>query len=208
MSSEDRLFQRCKTPASKLPPRRADDDTNNTNPRDYARQLCVPFCRRAAQCLYPVLMFVGVLRTYFVRVRPRTLIVFTPNAVDNDARAEGLAAQAANAPGCGFFSRVKAGLAEDHSMFAWANKGNWETAETGDEGVRREGQWFRIGFEPLFVDFTQSGAWFVAFTLIEWIALGCIGALLDESVLQLSLFCGLHTLSFLLLVIFKPLANR
>ncbi|CAM9925955.1 unnamed protein product, partial [Ectocarpus sp. 8 AP-2014] len=49
--------------------------------------------------------------------------------------------------------------------------------------------------------------WFVAFTLVEWAALGCIGALIDESVLQLSLFCALHTLSFLLLVVFRPFAN-
>lgn len=170
--------------------------------------MSVFFCDDTAQFLYPVLMCAGVLRTYFVRVRPKTLIVFTPNAVDNDAGAGEGAGEAANAPRPGFFSRVKAGLAEEHSMFAWANKGEWETAETGDEGTRREGQWFLIGFEPLFVDFTQSGAWFVAFTLVEWIALGCIGALVDESMLQLSLFCGLHTLSFLLLVVFKPLANR
>lgn len=153
-------------------------------------------------------MFTGVLRTYFVRVRPKTLIVFTPNVVEDDAGAGEGAEEAASATRPSLFSRVKAGLAKDHSMFAWANKGEWETVETGDEGTKREGQWFLIGFEPLFADFTQSGAWFVAFTLIEWIALGCIGALVDESVLQLSLFCGLHTLSFLLLVVFKPLANR
>eukprot|EP00752_Nemacystus_decipiens_P003432 g3173.t1 len=157
--------------------------------------------------LYPVLMFAGVLRTYFVRVRPKTLIVFTPSAVaDGDGDGEGVDG-AARASRSGLFSRVKAGLAKDHSMFAWANKGEWETAETGDERTKREGQWFLIGFEPLFADFTQSGAWFVAFTLVEWISLACIGALIDESVLQLSLFCGLHMLSFLLLVVFKPLAN-
>lgn len=161
------------------------------------------------QFLYPILMFAGVLRTYLVRVRPATLIVFTPNTVDDDASAGENAGEAAHCSSrSGFFSRVKTGLAEDHSLFAWANKGEWETSETADEETRREGQWFRIGFEPLFVDFTQAGAWFVAFTLVEWMALGCIGALIDESVLQLSLFCGLHTLSFLLLVIFKPLANR
>eukprot|EP00903_Cladosiphon_okamuranus_P017691 g16290.t1 len=153
--------------------------------------------------LYPVLMFTGVLRTYFVRVRPKTLIVFTPNGDDNDPGAE----ESADVPRPGFFSRVRAGLAEEHSMFAWANKGEWETADTEDEGTRREGQWFLIGFEPLFVDFTQSGAWFVAVSLVEWIALGCIGALVDDSVLQLWLFFGLHTLSFLLLVVFEPLAN-
>ncbi len=45
-------------------------------------------------------------------------------------------------------------------------------------------------------------------SLLQWAALGCIGALIDESVLQLSLFCGLHSISFFLLVFVKPLANR
>lgn len=189
-------------------PNPTDDDTQKMPPGP-VRAISCDFSRRgAAQVLYPVLMLVGVLRTYFVRVRPKTLIVFTPNVADNDASAGEDAQEAASAPRPGFVSRVKAGWAEGHSLFTWADKGKWETAETGNEEARREGQWFRIGFEPLFVDFTQSGAWFVAFTLVEWMALGCIGALVDESVLQLSLFCGLHTLSFLLLVIFKPLANR
>lgn len=177
-------------------------------PDPFSPRLRDSFRRGSAQFFYPVLMVAGVLRTYFVRVRPKTLIVFNPNTTDHDTSAGGGAEGAASAPRPGFFSRVKAGLAKDHSLFAWANKGEWETADTGDEDIQREGQWFRIGFEPLFVDFTQSGAWFVAFTLVELIALGCIGALVDDSVLQLSLFCGLHTLSFLLLVVFKPLANR
>lgn len=116
------------------------------------------------QVFYPVLMFVAVLRTFFVRVRPNTLIVFTPNEVDDGV---GDAEEGQRARPASFLSKVRAGWEEDHSLFAWANKGTWETAETDNEGTRREGQWFRIGFEPLFVDFTKSGAWFVAFTLVE-----------------------------------------
>ncbi|CAM9193318.1 unnamed protein product, partial [Ectocarpus sp. 13 AM-2016] len=160
-----------------------------------------------ALVFYPILMFVAVLRTFFVRVRPNTLIVFTSNESDDDTGDGGDAEEGQRARPASFLSKVRAGWEEDHSLFAWANKGTWETAETDNEGTRREGQWFRIGFEPLFVDFTKSGAWFVAFTLVEWAALGCIGALIDESVLQLSLFCALHTLSFLLLVVFRPFAN-
>ncbi|CAN0007882.1 unnamed protein product [Ectocarpus fasciculatus] len=172
---------------------------------------CPPVMIAAGLALvfYPVLMFVAVLRTFFVRVRPNTLIVFTPNEAEDEAGGGGGGdtEEGQRARPSGFLSKVRAGWEEDHSLFAWANKGTWETAETENEGTRREGQWFRIGFEPLFVDFTKSGAWFVAFTLVEWAALGCIGALIDESVLQLSLFCALHTLSFLLLVVFKPFAN-
>ncbi|CBN79737.1 hypothetical protein Esi_0430_0011 [Ectocarpus siliculosus] len=170
---------------------------------------CPPVMIAAGLALvfYPILMFVAVLRTFFVRVRPNTLIVFTPKEADDDTGDAGDAEEGQRARSASFLSKVRAGWEEDHSLFAWANKGTWETAETDNEGTRREGQWFRIGFEPLFVDFTKSGAWFVAFTLVEWAALGCIGALIDESVLQLSLFCALHTLSFLLLVVFRPFAN-
>lgn len=45
-------------------------------------------------------------------------------------------------------------------------------------------------------------------TIMQWVALGVVGAVVEESVLQLSLFCGMHTVSFLLLVILKPFANR
>ncbi|CAN0562417.1 unnamed protein product, partial [Ectocarpus sp. 12 AP-2014] len=106
-------------------------------------------------------MFVAVLRTFFVRVRPNTLIVFTPKESDDDTVDGGDAEEGQRARPASFLSKVRAGWEEDHSLFAWANKGTWETAETDNEGTRREGQWFRIGFEPLFVDFTKSGAWFV-----------------------------------------------
>ena len=43
----------------------------------------------------------------------------------------------------------------------------WHTVETADEEQWREGNWFRIGFEPLFVDFTKSGTWFVIFSLFK-----------------------------------------
>lgn len=39
--------------------------------------------------------------------------------------------------------------------------------ETADETRRRKGNWFRIGFEPLFVDFIKSGTVFVVVSLFE-----------------------------------------
>lgn len=41
------------------------------------------------------------------------------------------------------------------------------TAYTGDVEKQKLGDWFRIGFEPLFVDFTQSGSWFAVYALLE-----------------------------------------
>ncbi|CAN0484795.1 unnamed protein product, partial [Scytosiphon promiscuus] len=90
----------------------------------------------------------------------------------------------------------------------WANKGQWESVETQDNKNQRERDWFRIGFEPIFVDFTKNGSWFIVYTLIEWAALGVVGGVVNDSVLQLSLFCAMHTVSFLLLVVLKPFANR
>ena len=36
-----------------------------------------------------------------------------------------------------------------------------------DREVRRAGDWFRIGFAPVFVDYTKRGAWFVVILLAE-----------------------------------------
>lgn len=43
--------------------------------------------------------------------------------------------------------------------------------------------------------------------VVQWAALGVVGVVVDDSVLQLSLFCAVNTLSFLLLAVFKPFAN-
>eukprot|EP00903_Cladosiphon_okamuranus_P017681 g16281.t1 len=154
--------------------------------------------------LYPVLMIVMVSRTFASKVRTADNIVFKPNTEDDtNESVGGFCSSARN-----FVARVGTSLKEDHSMFAWADKGQWESVETEDKQVQRERDWFRIGFEPLFVDFTGKGAWFVVYTLIEWTALGVVGAVIEESVLQLSLFCAMHTVSFLLLVVLKPFANR
>lgn len=59
------------------------------------------------------------------------------------------------------------GVKEEHSVFAWAKKGVWSTADTEDATKRRLIDWFRIGFEPLFADYTQSGSWFAVYTLLE-----------------------------------------
>lgn len=98
-------------------------------------------------------------RTFRVRVRPDALIVFKPNLepgddLDSDRKRS-------------LLSKIKTGLVEDHSMFAWADQGSWKTVETEDEETRREGDQFRIGFEPLFVDFTKRTSWFMVYSLVE-----------------------------------------
>lgn len=64
-------------------------------------------------------------------------------------------------------SRFRTSWREDYSLFSWADKGQWETVETKEERVQREGDWFRIGFEPVFVDYTKRGTLFLVATLVE-----------------------------------------
>lgn len=58
------------------------------------------------------------------------------------------------------------------SMFEWAEKGQW--ASKNNEDVDLDSRKFRIGFEPLFVDYTQKGTLYVTFLLFEWLSFGLI----------------------------------
>lgn len=64
-------------------------------------------------------------------------------------------------------SQMRQGLKEDTSLFSWANKGQWEAVNTDDDEIQREANYFRIGFEPLFIDCTKSGAWFTILSLVQ-----------------------------------------
>ena len=99
-------------------------------------------------------MIAIVSRAILVRVLPESLIEFRyfPPDAEN---------------GSTWLSRVQKGWEEERSLLAWADRGRWHTVETADEEQWREGNWFRIGFEPLFVDFTKSGTWFVIFSLFK-----------------------------------------
>ena len=57
-------------------------------------------------------------------------------------------------------------------MLTWADKGQW--VSKNDEAVDLDSRKFRIGFEPLFVDYTQRGTLYVTFLLFEWFAFGLI----------------------------------
>lgn len=70
-------------------------------------------------------------------------------------------------PSDGFLARFKSSWTGNYSIFSWADKGRWESVQTQNRQVTRQGEWFRIGFEPLFVDYTQRGTWFVVISLLE-----------------------------------------
>lgn len=111
-------------------------------------------------------MFVMVCRTIIVRVFPDALIVFEPNRDLMDPE-DGRDDYDGQHQRLSLFSRVKTGWKESRSLFAWADTGEWVTAERADQEARREGDSFRIGFEPIFVDYTKNGSWFMAFSLLQ-----------------------------------------
>ena len=50
----------------------------------------------------------------------------------------------------------------------------------------RQGDWFRIGFEPVFVDYTKHGTWFIVISLVEvggavWCLRGLLAALMRRA---------------------------
>lgn len=139
--------------------------------------LLVPVVRVRHQLLYPILMFVMVCRTIVLRVRPDALIAFEPTN-DLDTPKDVLLVDSKDS----FFSRVKLSWKQSGSLIAWADAGQWVTVERSytesrpeddwsqtsvDEDARREGDRFRIGFEPLFVDFTKAGSWFMIYSLVQ-----------------------------------------
>lgn len=87
-------------------------------------------------------------------------------------------------------------------------QGSWETAQTNDDLLRNEWDWFRIGWQPVFVDYTKRGTWFVMVLFCEWTLLACVGILLDDSMTQLFLYGLIRLLLLGVLLWLRPYANR
>ncbi len=124
--------------------------------------------RLRLQVLYPVLLVVMVSSTVFNNVLPDDVIIFKSRANDDKSTfstngAGGYLSSRAR----WFVAKIKTSLKEERSMFRWADKGHWESVETSDVDVKRESDWFLVGFEPLFADYTKDGSWFLIFSLIE-----------------------------------------
>ncbi|CAM9746535.1 unnamed protein product [Choristocarpus tenellus] len=184
---------------------------------------------------FPVLMVVMVLRTIYVRVLPGDLLIFRNSHDHGTAKAEngnseGIGTKArslihsSTKYGCpstrckklsshlllqlnnlfGYAMRILLAVA----IFSWADHGRWENAQLSDEIKCREAEWFRIGFEPIFIDFNRTGSIYFALFLIKCFSVACVGALINDRVLQLSLFFSIHAIDFILLAHYQPFANR
>lgn len=106
-------------------------------------------------------MSMAVWRIVMFRVRPHVLLTFECDD-HNGTRS-------ASSPGGrkSFVSKCRRGWREDCSLFSWADKGQWEAIQGENRPASREDDWFRIGFEPVFVDYTKRGIWFVMISLFE-----------------------------------------
>ena len=108
-------------------------------------------------------------------MRSDDLIAFEPTAHSHEV-GEG------DGAGEGFLLRVIKSCKESRSLLSWADAGQWVTAKraytefpgeddwaqrSADDIARRQGDRFRIGFEPLFVDFTKAGSWFMIYSLVQ-----------------------------------------
>ncbi|CAM9446681.1 unnamed protein product, partial [Discosporangium mesarthrocarpum] len=156
---------------------------------------------------YPVLMILMVCRTIAVRILPDDLLVFR---CDPDNRGIGRGGRCANTPG--HFSKVRTlfgflGFLKGEGIFTWADRGRWESVHFSDKATQREAHWFRIGFEPLFVDFTKRGSIYLVVLLMKWFLVGFVGAMVDSRLVQLSFFFLIHTVDFFVLLWYKPFAN-
>lgn len=117
----------------------------------------VPFCRLFLlvwQVLYPASIIIMVSRTIFLRIFSDSLVEFRYFPSGYNHRNSWLS---------NIWKRFK----EEGSLLSFANRGRWQTVETRNEARLREGNRFRLGIEPLFVDFTKWGTVFVVVSLLE-----------------------------------------
>ncbi|CAM9448605.1 unnamed protein product [Scytosiphon promiscuus] len=148
-----------------------------------------------AMVVFPVLMLFYVSRIVWGRVRPdHSPLRFEPNP---NAKK-----------GC-FLLRACGGMCsawrDGSSMFAWADKGQW--ISKNDEEVDIDSRKFRIGFEPLFVDYTQKGALYVSFVLFEWFAFGLIAGFVTDGTIQTGAIFVIYVVDFFILLCLRPFSN-
>ncbi|CAN0182406.1 unnamed protein product [Ectocarpus sp. 13 AM-2016] len=140
-------------------------------------------------------MFIYVSRIVWSRVRPdNSPLRYEPNP--NAGKGCFLF------KACGGFCKA---WTSGSSMFEWADKGQW--ASKNNEDVDLDSRKFRIGFEPLFVDYTQKGTLYVTFLLFEWLSFGLIAGFVTNGTIQTGAVCFIYVLDFLILVCLKPFSN-
>ncbi|CAM9990283.1 unnamed protein product, partial [Ascophyllum nodosum] len=150
--------------------------------------------------LYPLLMFVTTWRTIRLRVHPNEFLVFR---YFNEGYAT-------NASPLVVLRKAFCAFWREQSLFVGADTGQWETVRiVGDEQLQSEWNWFRIGFEPMFTDYTKSGTWFVLVSLFEWFATACVATLeFDNGVVELALLLAIQMALLVTILWLRPFVNK
>ncbi|CAN0508745.1 unnamed protein product, partial [Laminaria digitata] len=97
------------------------------------------------------------------------------------------------------------GWRNGRSVFEWADKGAWRCSTS--EELDFDGRKFRIGFEPLFVDFTKEGAVYIIFLLFKWLAFGIVAGLITNGTVQTASLFLLYLVDIILLCVLRPFSN-
>ncbi|CAM9524910.1 unnamed protein product [Pylaiella littoralis] len=143
--------------------------------------------------LYPLVLFITTGRTIYIRVQSAMPLEYKKKDESSD-RPNGFV---------DFFRRMW----KDGSLFSWADKGSWETVKTENPRLKKEWDWFRIGWEPVFADYTKRGTWFVMVLLCEGTSLACVGVLVDDSMTQLLLYGVIRLAVLVVLLWLRPYLN-
>ncbi|CAM9236879.1 unnamed protein product [Phaeothamnion confervicola] len=174
-----------------------------------------------SQCL--ILQIIAVV--LFV-VFPVSILVFVWIVCKRQVRSrDGAVQYVASAPTSeGAFRRLFRGwrgaVTEGSSVLEPFARGHWEPNSAVDNAgrdgdgngsgsgtVRREADEFRIGFEPLYAEYTTRAVYYVVFRLVKSMALGLVAALVYGALLQTGLMFGIHALDFFVLLFFWPFDN-
>eukprot|EP00903_Cladosiphon_okamuranus_P021845 g20085.t1 len=171
------------------------------------RSGCIPLVVLGACALFvfPIVMIFYVGRIVWSRVKPQegpVTFEMDPDAATGEEEEERQKRRCWCAKVCRGF---RDGWRNGHSVFDWAEKGAWKCS--ADEKVDFEGRKFRIGFEPLFVDFTQEGAVYITFLLFKWFALGIIAGLVTNGVVQTASLATIYLVDIVLLCMLRPFSN-
>ncbi|CAN0434084.1 unnamed protein product, partial [Ectocarpus sp. 8 AP-2014] len=156
--------------------------------------------------VFPIFLMFYVGRIVWSRVKPQEGPVTFDKGLAPEEGDEGGGGEGRKRCWCVLLCRgFRDGWRNGHSVFEWADKGAWVCLK--DEKVDLESRKFRIGFEPLFVDFTKEGAVYIIFLLFKWFALGIIAGLVTNGTVQTASLAVIYLVDIALLCILRPFSN-
>ncbi|KAG5182366.1 hypothetical protein JKP88DRAFT_278032 [Tribonema minus] len=147
---------------------------------------------------------------------PAAMLVYTTHLVSHHlacADPSLMFEKSDSAQAGGLLKRACKGIAtawaKGESILDWGVNGAWHAA-TGDEThpSALDSRRLRIGFEPLFVDYTQMGSWLISWELLRMLFLGLIAGLLTAHAAPVAAcFLAASAAHLLLVLALRPYGN-